>query len=283
MTAGWHRDYEPFELAENMEEDLGLFEAATQARKFAIQPPEVHTVLAAGAAGRTVAAFAAGLAGRLGATVVEDRAAGTAAAVKAAAARVTAGAIVVPAAAAPDLLGELLAGVDDGAGPTVAIVAGEPALTTLDAVLLPLFSDEPAARRSVSWACTLAAAAGTAGLVHAVELSTPATRQEARALAGGRAGGEEVQEATVGRAVAGHLGGLVAALQRHGLAGGYTVEVGFRAGWPRREILAALDALARPATVILGRDGLPAVRSQGLASRLALELVAAGAGAVLVV
>jgi hypothetical protein len=283
MTAGWHRDYEPFELAENMEEDLGLFEAATHARRFDVQPPVVHTVLAAAAADPVAAVFAEALARRLRATVVEDLAAGTAAAVMAAAARVTAGAVVVPAAAGPELLGELLAGLEDGAGPAVAIVAGEPEPTTLDALLLPLFSDEPAARRSVSWACTLAAAAGANGLVHAVELSTPATRREARELAGGRAGGEEVQEATVGRAVAGHLGGLVAALQRHGLAGGYPVEVGFRPGWPRREILAALDSLARPATVILGRDGLPAVRRQGLAARLALELAAAGAGAVFVV
>lgn len=282
MTAGWHRDYEPFELAENMEEDLGLFEAATHARRFDVVPPVVHTVLAAAAAGRAAAAFAEALALRLRATVVEDLAAGTAAAIKAAAARVTAGAVVVPAAAGPELLGELLAGADEG-GPAVAIVAGEPEPTVLDRVLLPLFSDEPAARRSVSWACTLAAAAGANGLVQAVELSTPATRREARELAGGRAEAEEVKEATVGRAVAGHLGGLVAALQRHGLAGGYPVEVGFRPGWPRREILAALDSLAWPATVILGRDGLPAVRSQGLASRLALELVAAGAGAVLVV
>jgi len=282
MTAGWHRDYEPFELAENMEEDLGLFEAATHARRFDVVPPVVHTVLAAAAAGQAAAAFAEGLALRLRATVVEDLAAGTAAAVKAAAGRVTAGVVVVPAAAGPELLGELLAGVDGG-GPAVAIVAGEPEPATLDAVLVPLFSDEPAARRSVSWASTLAAAAGPNGLVHAVELSTPATRREARELAGGRAGGEEVHEAIVGRAVAGHLGGLVAALQRQGLAGGYLVEVGFRPGWPRREILAALASLARPATVILGRDGLPAVRSQGLASRLALELVAAGAGAVLVV
>jgi len=282
MTAGWHRDYEPFELAENMEEDLGLFEAATHARRFDVVPPVVHTVLAAAVAGRAAAAFAEPLALRLRATVVEDLAAGTAAAVKAAAARVRAGVVVVPAAAGPELLGELLAGADDG-GPAVAIVAGEPEPTTLDRVLLPLFADEPAARRSVSWASTLAAAAGPNGLVQAVELSTPATRREARELAGGRAGGEEVQEAIVGRAVAGHLGGLVAALQRHGLAGGYPVEVGFRPGWPRREILAALDALAQPAIVILGRDGLPAVRSQGQASRLALELVAAGAGAVLVV
>jgi hypothetical protein len=168
------------------------------------------------------------------------------------------------------------------APPAIAVVSGQPA-TSLDAMLLPLFEDKSAARIGLAWACTLAAAAGSRGLVAAVELSTPATRQQPRRLAGDTANPEEVGQATVGRAVSARLGSLVAALQRHAVSKGYAVDVSFRPGWPRREILSALKALARPATVILGRDGLLATQGHGPAFRLALELVEEHAEAVLIV
>ncbi len=282
MNTGWHRDFEPFELAENMEEDLGLFEAATHAQRLDTKPPEVHTVLAVTTAGDEPLAFATVAAERLSAKLVEESGATTAEAIVAAAASVTASLVVVPATVGDDFLTGLIELTGEAGGPSVAIVAdGAPA--ALDAMILPLFDDEPAARASLAWACALAKAAGSQGLVSAVELSTPATRQEARDLLGEKSEPEELRDATVGRAVSGRLGSLVAALQRHSLAHGYAVEVGFRPGSPRREIIAALAAVGRPATVLLGRDRLPAARGQGSAPRLALELLAARAGAVFVV
>jgi hypothetical protein len=286
MTRGWHRDYEPFELAENMEEDLGLFEAATHVRHFAVEQPVLRAVLVATAAGSGCLDFAAGAARRLKAELVTDTTAATAEAILAAAARTGSGLVVVPAAIGGDELCGLVASTVDGPSPAVAVVSSGGA-SALDAILLPLFCDEPAARVSLAWACTFAAAAGSRGLVSAVELSTPATRREARGLAGDTSNPEEVREATVGRAVSAHLGSLVATLQRHAIACGYAVDVGFRPGLPRREILASLASLARPATVILGRDGVPAAQgkgqAQGLACRLALALVGNHTGAVLVV
>lgn len=282
MTSGSHRSYEPFELAENMEEDIGLFEAATHVRHFDIEPPVVRTVLVATAAGSMGLDFAAGAARRLNAELVTDSVAATAESILAAAARTAAGLVVVPETIGADTLAGLIAGTASGTSPAVAVVSHADA-SALDAMLLPLFGDEPASRLCLAWACTFAAAAGSRGFVAAVELSTPATRQEARQLAGETPTPEDVRKATVGRAVSAHLGSLVAALQRHSLAHGYAVEVGFRPGWPRREILASLTSLARPATVLLGRDGLPAAGGQGPAFRLALEIVEAHAAAVLVV
>jgi hypothetical protein len=281
MKPAWHRDYEPFELAENMEEDLGLFEAATHARRFTLAAPEIGTLLAATAGDGGTASAAAVLAARLGRARVEETTAVAADAILDAAIRAAAGIVVVPARLPADTLAGLVAGRRDES-PAVAIVATAES-AAFDAALVPLFADEPAARRGVSWACTLAAAAGGSGLVAAVELATPATRREARELGATGQEPDELRAATIGRAVSGKLGSLIAAIQRHGLAHGYAVEAGFRPGWPRREILTVLESLRRPTTVILGREGLPAAQGRGPAARLALELVAAGAGAVLVV
>jgi hypothetical protein len=282
MKSGWHRDYEPFELAENMEEDLGLFEAATHAHRMDIEPVRVRAVLAATAAGAGCLDFARAAANRLSAEVLTDAAATTAADILASVARSGAGLVVVPGAVGSEVLSGLVTGDGMHASPAVAVVSRS-GHTALDAIVLPLFEDKPAARTGLAWACALAAAAGPRGLVSAVELSTPATRQEARRLAGNTSNPDEVRKATVGRAVSAHLGSLVAALQRHALSKGYAVDVSFRPGWPRREILAALSSLARPATVILGRDGLPATQGHGPAFRLALELVEERAEAVLIV
>jgi len=282
MKSGRHRDYEPFELAENMEEDLGLFEAATHAHRLNLEPVRVGTVLAATAGGAECVAFAQAAALRLSADVVTDALSTTAASILASAARSNAGLVVVPAGIGSEILAGLVTGDGMHALPAIAVVSGQ-AATALDAMLLPLFEDKPAARTGLAWACSLAASAGSRGLVAAVELSTPATRQQARRLTDDTANLEEVRQATVGRAVSARLGSLVAALQRHALSNGYAVDVSFRPGWPRREILSTLQSLARPATVILARDGLPATQGQGPAFRLALELVDERAEAVLIV
>jgi hypothetical protein len=282
MKSRWHRDYEPFELAENMEEDLGRFEAATHVRHFEIEPPVVRNVLAATAAGGECLEFAKAAANRFAAEVVTESSATTAAAILASGARCGAGLIVVSGAVGSEVLAGLVTGDGMHDPPALAVVSRSgPA--ALDSLVVPLFEDKPAARLGLAWACSLAASAGPRGLVSAVELSTPATRQEARRLAGNTSSPEEVRQATVGRTVSSHLGSLVAALQRNALSKGYAVDVSFRPGWPRREILSVLSSLAHPATVILGRDGLPATQGHGPAFRLALELVEERAEAVLIV
>ncbi len=282
MKSGWRRDYEPFELAENMEEDLGLFEAATHAHGMDLQPIHVGNVLAATAFGAECLDFARVAAGRLSVGLVNDATSKTASSILSSAMRSDAGLVVVPGGIGSDVLSALVDGDGMHASLAIAVVSGKGS-TALDAMLLPLFDDEPAARTGLAWACTLAAAAGPQGLVAAVELSSPTTRQQARRLAGDAHDPEEVRRASVGRAVSARLGSLVAALQKHALSRGYAVRVSFHPGWPRREILNALTSLARSATVILGRDGLPAAQGHGPAFRLALELVEERAEAVLIV
>lgn len=282
MTGPAHRDFEPFELGENMEEDLGLFEAATHALRFDVGPLTIRHVLAVTAGGAPVAAVADGLAARLSATRTD--AAEAADALLAAAARLG-DAVVVASAALPEAtIAALVAPRTDTAAVPVVLVPDAPAggAAALDVLVLPLFADAAPARRACVWACGLAAAAAPRGFVHAVELASPTTRRAARRLRPGPARAVDGPgEAAVGRVVTGGLGGIVAGLQRHATRHGTTVDVTFRGGRPVADVLEVVRGLGRPATVVLGRDD--AATGQPLATDLAVDLVRARAAVILVV
>jgi hypothetical protein len=283
MTGPAHRDFEPFELGENMEEDLGLFEAATHAVRFDVGPLTIRHVLAATARGAAVAAVADGLAARLSATRA-DAATDAADAILAAAARFG-DAVVVASAALPEAtIAALVAPRSDTAAVPVVLVPDAPAggVAALDVLVLPLFADAAPTRRACVWACGLAAAAAPRGVVHAVELASPATRRAARRLRPGpSAAGHGPGEAAVGRVVAGGLGSIVAGLQRHATRHGTTVDVTFRGGRPVADVLAVVRGLGRLATVVLGRDD--AATGQPLATDLAVDLVRSRAAVLIVV
>jgi len=280
MTQPMHRDFEPFELGDNMEEDLGLFEAATHARRFDVAPLVVRHVLAvSGGAAPGVMPAARGLATRLSATLVEDTTADSADAMLAAAARLGAAVVVASAALPESVVAGLVA--PQPADPAVPIVlvpeAPSFAAAALDTLVLPLFTDAPATRRACEWACGLAAAAGPQGVIHALELASTDTRRAARRS---RRGAAAPGDATVGRTVAGGLGSIIAGLQRDATRHGFAVEVTFRGGRPGAELLAVVRGLGRPATAVLGRDDAPAVQSP--AAQLALDLVRSRAAVTLV-
>lgn len=313
-----HRDYEPFELADNMEEDLGLFEAATHAPRVRLEQPRVGTVLvvapaaagespqatpaaageppqatrAAGGSPRAVEAcrgLGHAVAARLGATVMEDMgdAARSAEDLRQAVDRTGAGLVVTAIELLGDAAALALLAID-----TVPVLClgrhrrrgrrrPAPPDVMLDTILLPLLADTPPAHRATAWACRLAAAAGAAGQLRAIELADPQARATARGRAGDTSGGGD---AVVGRVVSGRLGGLVAAIQRESTAHGFTAEVEFRSGSPVTALRAVADTMRRPPLVVLGREALAATgpERRGSAMRLAVDLLAGPIAAVLV-
>jgi hypothetical protein len=267
MTDQPHRGYEPFELGENMDEDLGLFEAATHAPRVVIEPPRVGVVLVAGGAARGATAasmeLARAVAERLGGARVVETQGATAAALVVDVQRDAADCIVTSTEVlAEEICADLLA-----TAPVPVFCAGRdrrrrrgrPAAAAghLDTILLPLFADTPATRRGLAWAAGLATAAGRRGDVHV--LTSPAARTAAA------------------------VGGLLAAIQRKATAEGFRVETMFHAGPPQREILGASAATRRPPLVILPRDGGAGDGRTTDMARLAIELLRGTAGVVLVV
>lgn len=265
MTDQPHRGYEPFELGENMDEDLGLFEAATHAPRLVIEPPRIGVVLVAAGEPATAAAEACrGLAWavseRLAAARVVETEERQAAPlvdeiVKTAADLVVTSAEVLPEDVCADLLATAPVPVLSS-GRDRRRRQGRPAAASgrLETILVPLFADTPAARRGVAWAVSLAAAAGRRGDVHV--LTSPAVR------------------------IAAAVGGLLAAIQREATARGFRVETMFQAGRQQAEILGATAALRRQPLVILPRDG--GVGAAADTARLASELLRGTAGGVLV-
>jgi hypothetical protein len=268
MTDQPHRGYEPFELGENMDEDLGLFEAATHAPRIVIEPLRVGTVLVAGgpATGTAAAAACTGLARAVvervgGAGVVETE--GTSVAVLLDdIGRTRADLLVTSAEILPDdVCAELFAAASIPVlcnGRDRRRRRGRPAdaAARLDTILLPLFADTPAARRGLAWACGLAAAAGRRGDVHV--LTSPAAR------------------------IAADVGRLLAAIQRDATARGFRVETMFQTGTPRAEILGATAALRRLPLVVLPQDAALVAGGATDTARLAIDLLRGSAGAVLV-
>jgi len=288
-----HRDYEPFELADNMEEDLGLFEAATHAPRVRLERPQVGSVLVVAPAGGSPRAVEAcrslghAVAARLGATVMEDmEETRSSEELRQAVDRTGAGLVVT----AIELLGAVAATAVLAAD-TVPVLClgrhrrrgrGRPAAPdeTLEAIVLPLLADTPPARRATAWACHLAAAAGAAGRLRAVELADPRARAAARSRAGAGAG---LDDAVVGRVVSGRLGGIVAAVQREAAAHGFAAEVEFRGGAPATALRAVADGMPRPPLVVLGREaaGASDAADPGAAIRLAIDLLGGPIAAVL--
>jgi hypothetical protein len=268
MTDQPHRGYEPFELGENMDEDMGLFEAATHAPRLVIEPPRVGVVLVAGgapasAAAETCRGLARVVSARLAGASLVETGEQTAAPLLSEIARTGADLVVTSAEVLPeDVWADLLA-----TAPVPVLSSGRdrqrrrgrpaPAASRLDTILLPLFADTPAVRRGLAWTASLATAAGRRADVHV--LTSPAVR------------------------IAADVGGLLAAIQREATARGFHVDTVFQSGSQLGDILGATAALRRPPLVILPRDGGVGGAAATDMVRLAIELLRGMAGGVLVV
>lgn len=282
-----HREYEPFELPENMEEDLGLFEAATRARHVELVLPELRRVLLAPDGSNqdaTARAAARLLAGRLRAEVLEREGLASAAEICAAAAEIDAGLVVVPAPFGEDinlLKTRSLGSVVDTlllelAVPVLCVrqpLGEEQLASLLRRVLVPVCEDNEDALRALAWGCRLAAPEN--GIV-LLQLADQAAALEARQL---RDRAEELpamRRATLERVITARLGSLVAAAQRWGGELGFAVHVEFRAGAAVAEV-AAWQARHGAALIVTGRSREPSSHE----FHRAMDLVKASGGPVL--
>lgn len=256
-----HRDYEPFEMAENMEEDLGMFEAATHARHVDLRQPSVESVLVvldgsnqdatAGLLGQQIASrFSSRVEVRPGLAAADQ--------IRLAAQETGAKLIVLPVPFGEDidlLKSQSLGSVADSLlqeSPAPLLCVREPLSedavgALLDHLLLPVTLDDTETERALSWACCLA---GKAGRLLLLELPDRKAVEETREGVGATAEISSVQQAAVERAMSARLGALVSAAQRCSTENGFAVRAEFRAGTPLAEIQAMAASLGEPLIVL---------------------------------
>lgn len=258
-----HRDYEPFEMAENMEEDLGLFEAATQARRLELDLGPVAKILrVTDGSNQDATALRLGhqLARHLSATVTESAAHGSSLEILAAAKSEEADLVIVPVPCGEDisnLQSQSLGSVTDGllqSSPVPLLCVRDPLPDVaipqvFNSILVAVARDDRPSEDAVAWALRLA---GKSGRVVLLELADRGSLEEAQLLLQGRQEDRSVQDAVIGRAVASRLGSLIGAVQRHANRLSLSVQVEFRLGNPVREILAAAETLPH-GIIILAR------------------------------
>jgi hypothetical protein len=262
---GTHRDYEPFEMAENMEEDLGLFEAAMRSRRIELDRTPLAQLLVVSDGGELSGAvrdFGRVLAGRLSATHTEFQAPGpgtaSASDIPTYAEQVGAGLIVLPVPCGESLselqsqsLGTtaelLLHGCPTpqlcirGALPPDTAEAGDAADAALQDLLVVLARDDAASVAALAWALRLAPDHARLTLLELADAESLATAEQ---LQHDREEEPSVREAIVGRAVASRLGSLIAVAQRRALAQGVILHTEFRLGQAVEEILAVAERLS---------------------------------------
>jgi nucleotide-binding universal stress UspA family protein len=258
-----HRDYEPFELAENMEEDLGLFEAAALSRQMELDLGTVASILCVADGSHqdaTVRQLGNQLAARLSAAVSEFAARGAADEIIAEAKNVDADIIVLPVPCGEDLarlqsrsLGSVAdALLQSSHIPLLCVrdpLADAAVPLVFNSLLVPLSRADRPSMTAIAWALRLA---GQKGSIVLLEWADQGALADAQSLMQGRQEGRSVQQAVIGRAVASRLGSLIGAVQRHAASQFLNVRVEFRAGNPVQETLALAESLG-PALIIAAR------------------------------
>lgn len=244
-----HRDYEPFEMAENMEEDLGMFEAAMRSGPVELDSTAVGKVLCLAGNSQlqsTVSELAQAVCRRVGTQVVQGNTEEFLAGVPANLGDI--GLIVAPSPLVMESPGAkgLGQGVDallmDSPVPILfvreAMTAGA-IENALDTVMVAISRHDAGAEQALSWVFRLAA-----NQVILLEWVDRHAIDEAKRLLGDREENQSVQQAMIGRAVSSELGSLVAVSQRHAKDKGIAVHVEFRMGNPLAETLDASHAFA---------------------------------------
>jgi len=251
-----HRDYEPFELAENMEEDLGLFEAAVKPREAPLdlgpqpcillvtdgsnQDPTAQTVAA-----RAQSALSAEIV-TAAATSLEDLE--QAESILARAADASAGLLVLPVPLGEDIT-ELESLSLGSAADCLLQLSSIPMLCIrepladgeldelFDTVLVAISRNDPRTREALAWAFRLAKRE-----IVLCQLADRDSMDEARQLLEGRQEDSSVEQAVVQRAVNSRLGPLVGIAQRYANRQDIGLHVDFRLGSPARQVPSAAQA-----------------------------------------
>ncbi len=280
-----HRDYEPFELPENMEEDIGLFQAAFQPRCDALDSRPIRSVMAVTDASNqeaTVRSLAPRVASRLGARLTEIACGDDTARLL----ERTKGAdlLVVPFPCGEDidaLRSQSLGSIADGllqSCPTAMLCVRDPLSPEsvepcLDTILVAIAHNDAANWQALSWAFRLAQRA-----IVILEWVDRDAIAEASQLLEGRAEMTSVQQSIVERAVTSRLGPLVGAAQRLGVERNLSVHVEFRFGSMVEQTLEVCKEFDCGTLVIARSDD-----RQSLAFHLVQDVLLASRGLTLVI
>lgn len=246
-----HRDYEPFEMAENMEEDLGLFEAAVRSTHVDLDfSPcgKVVWIVDDSPIQSTVQIFATSMAKRLSVQGIHRAAADSI--VGSTTELQNAGLIVSPIPLGRDAQNaastSLGAGADEllRSSPAPVLFVRQPMNSdaveaSVDTLLAVVWRHDPEAEQEIAWAFRLARSQ-----IVLLELVDSVALQEATKLLQGRQEDPEVERAVVARAVDSQLGSIVAAAQKHSRDRGVSLHVEFRLGPPVQEILDVIRAFS---------------------------------------
>ncbi len=251
--ASEHNDFEPFELGENMQEDLGMFEAATHARRLQLeQNPVGHVMVVVdeGPLAPAVRELGQTVARRLDASVSEHAVASeqvheAASGIREAAEKSGAGLIVIsfPCGVPLDTGGdESLGEVADHLLQSVTLpllcVRNPPEPSgisqTLDCLQVAAIRDDDSTRCAISWAFRLA---DSQTQIHLVELADRTAIEEAQRLLQAREEIASVQKAAIERAITSRMGSLVGMAQREASEKNIELQVSFHLGTPALEVL----------------------------------------------
>lgn len=284
-----HRDYEPFELAENMEEDLGMFEAATRGRTVTLdltKPRSILRVIDASNQDPTTQLVARELESRLSVTVHEFQNTTRGSDILEAAKVKAADLIVLPVPCGEDitsLQSQSLGSVSDwllqsSHIPLLCIrdPLDQASVSQLfESILLALAQADRASIAAASWALKLM---GDRGNMVLLEWADSRSMAQAKELQGDRKEDRSVQEAIVGRAVASRLGSLIGAIQRQGKSQRLRLRAEFRTGNPVKETLLELEKIGQGLVVVARPDD-----HTSLGYHVAEDLLLATRRAVLIV
>jgi len=241
-----HRDYAPFELPENMEEDLGLFHAAVQPRCEDMDTSPIRNILAVidgSHRDATVKQLGQRVANQLGASLTEMHCGDNVTSLLSNTA--DANLLVVPIPCGEDI--EALDGRSLGANADgllqscpVPLLCVRDSMESaeiahcLDSLLVAISRNERPDWHALSWAFRLAGKK-----IVIMEWVDKDAIADATQLLEGHVEDASLQQSMVNRAVASRLGPLIGAAQRQGTAKNLSVHVEFRFGAPVAETLEA--------------------------------------------
>jgi hypothetical protein len=244
---------EPFENIGNLLEDLGMFEAATNAPSTVLPAIDVKSILLALDQSNQddSARFLAGRLGTLlGASVVEQAALRTAADVEVALRETQASLLVLPVpfgadigALREDSLGDVVDRLLVGAGvPILAVrhpLDGDTLGTALKRIVVPLSPSESRTATAMAWACRLLQ---TGGELHALEIADREVLAEANLLRENLQGAGATSQASIERVMMRRFAGLMAVVQRTSNEFGFGASVGYTSG---RFVTNTLEAIGQ--------------------------------------
>jgi hypothetical protein len=251
---GKHRDYEPFEMGENMEADLGLFEAAVKPTKVQLDfaaIANIIVVLDGSNQEATCRQMGNEISGQLSSTRHTIEKEISADHILQLAHDQSSGLIVLPVPCGEDigkLRSQSLGSITDTLLQTSEIPLFcvrdplEPShlAAVFEQILVTLSRQDHCSASALGWAFRLASPRTR---INILELADRTSIQEAHRLLQGKGESSSIEEAAIGRAVTSRLGGLIGAAQNRAQSVGLPLHVDFRLGNPTKETLEMAETI----------------------------------------